>query len=84
MTGVQCKRCGSSIEFFDCDHQLGPKRGCDLCEGLGGWWVCLSGPEWCDAHPLPGRESIEGSTLEEWEAQSPTSGEPLTAPEAGR
>jgi hypothetical protein len=71
MKGVQCQRCGSSIEFFDCDHQLGPQRGCDLCDGKGGWWVCLSGPEWCDANPLPGRENVKGSTLEEYDLARP-------------
>jgi hypothetical protein len=35
---------------------------CDICEGEGGWLVCLSPAEWCEEHPLSGREEIKRST----------------------
>lgn len=31
---------------------------CDMCDGTGGWWRCMSTPEYCKAHPMPGREMI--------------------------
>jgi len=37
---------------------------CDICEGEGGWWLCLSGEKWCDENPLPGREDVKRSTPE--------------------
>ena len=31
---------------------------CETCNESGGWWRCLSSPQWCEAHPLPGREGV--------------------------
>lgn len=43
----------------------------------GGWWICVSDPEWCVAHPAPGRESVERGTIEWFEiARRPSEGEP--------
>lgn len=53
---VQCGRCGSSMNWEDCDgcgsegtyeeegDCLEPPRlrTCPACGGKGGWWVCLS------------------------------------------
>lgn len=80
----QCARCGSSMDFQDCDycggegysdHECGedtccclyPEDNvtCDICHGDGGWWMCLSSQEWCEANPLPGRENIKQNT-QDW------------------
>lgn len=79
----QCARCGSSMDWQDCDgcggegfagHDCGedtcccmwPEENmlCDFCDGDGGWSVCGSGAEWCEANPLPGRESIRRGEVE--------------------
>lgn len=71
----QCARCGSSCHFiecndWDCDHgyQIDDDGNiigtCDNCLGYCGWNVCGSGDEWCEANPLPGRESVERGQIE--------------------
>lgn len=50
-TDAQCARCGSSVTLVE-DTTLDGS-------GFDGH-VCLSDPEWCDAHPLPGREQQMG------------------------
>lgn len=72
----QCARCGSSAFFEECEacggdryveeddwdgFEGGPMRICDDCHGRGGWWGCVSSRDWCEAHPLPGREGIEST-----------------------
>lgn len=42
---------------------------CDMCSGAGGWWVCMSSPDWCEAHPLPGREATKRHTVEWFEVE---------------
>lgn len=37
---------------------------CFTCLGRGFWRHCLSSPEWCEAHPRPGRETVERGTVE--------------------
>jgi hypothetical protein len=37
---------------------------CDICHGNGAFAICLSSPEWCEAHPLPGRQNTPRSTPE--------------------
>lgn len=80
----QCARCGSSMQFVDCDncggdgisgHDCGEdtcccldpedNEDCDWCQGSGGHWECLSSTEWCETHPVEGRESI-GRGAVEW------------------
>lgn len=36
---------------------------CDTCGGTGGEWHCANTPDYCNAHPLPGRENIESTAL---------------------
>jgi hypothetical protein len=36
---------------------------CDTCRGRGGRWHCISSPEYCNANPMPGRESVESTAL---------------------
>lgn len=73
-----CARCGSSAEFNTCDHCGGDGEvedddwqnydPCEPCRGKGGSWHCISPPQWCQEHPLPGREAIPSTALraEEW------------------
>jgi len=77
--GEQCARCGSSVYFVDCwecggegeveddDWQNfeGDMVCCRHCRGTGGWWHCVSGRAWCEAHPMPGREDITSTALKE-------------------
>jgi hypothetical protein len=72
----QCARCGSSVGHRDCencggdgyieddDWQFPSNDRCDICLGDGGWYVCLSSGEWCEAHPIPGRETVTRGTVE--------------------
>lgn len=66
----QCARCGSSVSWEDCPtceacmtlHD--PDPHCPACAGTGRASFCLSPYEWCQAHPLPGRENTERHTVE--------------------
>ena len=53
----------------ECIHGDSGQLRCDWCRGAGGWWHCLSGPEWCNANPIPGREHIKSTALkaEAWD-----------------
>ena len=74
---AQCARCGSSVvhvQCYDCwwdgfcgddDDPFLPRAiRCGACNGAGGWPACCSDAEWCNAHPLPGRESVERGAVE--------------------
>jgi hypothetical protein len=58
--GYSAHDCGE-----DCCCCLYPENNvvCDGCNGTGGSWHCVSGPEWCEANPLPGREHITSTAL---------------------
>jgi hypothetical protein len=76
---AQCARCGSSVEWNPCGSGCDDgwvesddwqdfddedsDQPCGDCGGRGGSWHCLSTPEWCEAHPLPGREQIPSTAL---------------------
>lgn len=72
----QCARCGSSVDFFECeecdgmgyidcnDDYLDPEMVCQCCGGRGGLWLCLSTPQFCLDNPLPGREHISPGAIE--------------------
>lgn len=57
-----CDSCDEGMNGHDCGEDtcccLEPEdnMACDICEGQGGWYVCLSSAEWCRNNPLPGRE----------------------------
>lgn len=51
-TGEQCARCGSSVTWQENDS-------IDL--GLQRWATCLASEEWCNAHPLAGRDGVRGA-----------------------
>ena len=44
----QCARCGSSVYQHDEDF----------------YGVCMSSPDWCNSHPLPGRKRIKRGQIE--------------------
>lgn len=88
----QCARCGSSVDYMSCDFCGGEGHNvdgdefddddgaiCDPCNGAGGWHVCLSSPEWCEAHPMPGREGVKRGEVE-WYAADGTEPLPTTRP----
>lgn len=47
-----------------CCHNPEKNVQCDTCEGEGRWWLCLSGSEFCQKNPLPGREDIKQGQIE--------------------
>jgi hypothetical protein len=68
---VECEQCGcEGVDGHDCGEDtcccLCPEENvvCDICGGVGGWFVCMSSEEFCEANPLPGRESIGRGQIE--------------------
>lgn len=68
---VQCEQCGGDgVDGHDCGEDccccLHPEENvrCDICDGHGGWYCCLSSKEYCEANPLPGRESVQRGKIE--------------------
>ena len=70
---VACTSCDENgMDGHDCGEDTcccaNPEGNvaCYVCGGRGGWWRCLSSgrDDWCSANPLPGRESVTGSTPE--------------------
>ena len=79
-TDIQCARCGSSATYIACpecedgyeEYDYGDDvvedlqyRPCSVCNAKGGWHVCLSSAEFCQANPLQGRETVTRGTIEE-------------------
>lgn len=72
-SGCHYEHCGQCEDGYS-DHDCGedcccclypePNVVCDLCDGHGGWYLCMSSPEWCKANPLEGREHIERGQIE--------------------
>ena len=48
----------------ECIHGDTGQIRCDICQGHGGWWQCLSDPEWCQGNPLEGREDVKRGQIE--------------------
>jgi hypothetical protein len=48
----------------ECIHGHSGQIRCDICDGHGGWWACLSDSEWCNANPIAGREEIKFGQIE--------------------
>ena len=66
-----CDNCGGDGLFGhdcgdDCCCCLHPvdNIACDFCDGNGGWWICLSSPDWCSGNPMRGREQQKRGTVE--------------------
>lgn len=70
MDGGSCEYCEDGFDGHDCGDDccccLRPEENvqCQFCDGTGVWHRCLSSPEWCEANPLPGRESVERGQIE--------------------
>lgn len=75
----QCARCGSSADWRECEEcddgyveddwgdDVVPEMHtvpCQFCRGHGGDYWCMSSREYCEANPLPGRESVERGKIE--------------------
>lgn len=67
---LRCYNCGGEgYSHHDCGEDccccLHPEDNvvCDICEGAGGWLCCVSTPEYCEAHPISGREHIASTAL---------------------
>lgn len=66
----ECDQCEDGYSHHDCGEDCcackypEPNVPCDTCHGAGGWWSCISSAEWCEAHPLPGRERVERGQIE--------------------
>jgi hypothetical protein len=64
-----CWNCGGDGEVEDTrDWSLGGLfemyERCGHCGGSCGWYYCCSGDEWCQLHPMPGREGIQRGAIE--------------------
>ena len=65
-----CDECDEGFRGHDCGEDccmcLHPEDNvlCDVCDGNGGWWRCLSSSEWCNANPAPGREDVPRGRIE--------------------
>ena len=69
---VSCYNCGGDGELGsnciddmchggECIHGDSGQVRCDICRGEGGWSRCASSREWCEAHPMEGRENIKST-----------------------
>lgn len=77
--GSSCGRCGSSAFSVstgcwycgggedDETEEAGdwPRTPCPECQGSGslGGYACCATPEWCAAHPMPGREDVKSTAM---------------------
>jgi hypothetical protein len=65
-----CDRCDDGYDGHECGDDccacLHPEENviCDVCNGKGGWYLCHSSQEFCETHPLPGREQVKRHTTE--------------------
>lgn len=67
-----CNRCGGDGwtaigELYEEDplwYDVDDIRPCYDCGGECGWYFCISSTEYCEAHPLPGREQTPRGTIE--------------------
>lgn len=66
----RCEYCEDGFDGHDCGEDCCccqyPEDNvpCQYCGGSGMWRRCLSSPEWCEANPMPGRESIKRGAIE--------------------
>jgi len=68
---VECPNCGGEgVSGHDCGEDScccadpDDNMACDICRGVGALPHCISGKEWCEANPLPGRSKTKRSTCE--------------------
>lgn len=74
---VRCDECEDGFSHHDCGDDSCccvlpiANMKCDTCQGEAGWFVCMSKLEWCDLHPLPGREKFKRGEIEWFEVEDP-------------
>lgn len=69
---ISCEACGGEGitgpgELYEDDplwYDVDDYEPCHQCGGQASWPSCLSGPEWCNANPLSGREAVKRDTPE--------------------
>lgn len=78
VTADDCETCGGEgLDGHDCGEDSccciddGPNLDCSVCEGVGVFQVCLSSPEWCEAHPMEGREATPRGEIEWFPEEQP-------------
>jgi hypothetical protein len=64
-----CSECGGEGGFdgYEEDpnwYAPGETVPCHLCHGSGGGQWCISSEEWCNAHPMSGREQVKRGAIE--------------------
>lgn len=72
LTWEACSECGGEGrtapgELHEQDplwYHPGDTEVCGGCGGDGGNYFCLSSAEWCEAHPMEGREAMESGRAE--------------------
>lgn len=71
MSWEECWQCGGDGYYGhdcgdDCCVCLHPEedKPCQMCNEDGGYWRCVSTPEWCEKNPLKGNEKTERSEVE--------------------
>lgn len=71
-----CTGCVDGMDHHDCGEDccmcMYPEDNvpCDICDGMGHWYQCLSSYEWCNANPLKGREEVPRGKIEWYEIKS--------------
>lgn len=67
---TRCDQCEDGYSYHSCGEDCCnclvpvPNVTCDTCHGYSGWHTCLSSPDWCEANPLTGRETVARGQLE--------------------
>lgn len=72
MMSESCGRCGGEGttavgELYEEDplwYDVDDVAPCHECNGEGAWMLCISSPEYCEAHPMKGREATPRHTPE--------------------
>lgn len=86
----ECESCGGEGitgpgELYDEDplwYDHDDYEPCHQCGGQSSWAVCLSGADWCQGHPMPGRENVERGRIEWFPLSMPNNGDVECAGEA--
>lgn len=67
---LNCANCGGEgLSHHDCGEDccccIDPEANvtCYWCRGEGGSRHCTETPEWCEAHPIAGREGVTSTAL---------------------
>jgi hypothetical protein len=71
MYSEECGQCDDGLtpigELYEQDplwYDEDAQEPCSQCGGEGSWMLCMSTAEWCESHPLAGRETTPRNTVE--------------------